>query len=133
MKKKSIMLFSALACSAMASAKLDRARDRYPAGGRGFMGWDERLGGFERVTPYNEWNYRLLCLRAWKEFAGVMGWLGNTAARDKYHGFAEAKIRELRQNPAWYTALDVHGCAEAIQAGFCTPQEIEAAKMEVLQ
>ena len=33
-------------------------------GSAGFMGWDERLGGFERVTAFNRWNYRLLCIRA---------------------------------------------------------------------
>jgi hypothetical protein len=114
------------ACHAMACVKLDRAQDRYQAGGRGFMGWDERLGGFERVTSYNEWNYRLLCIRSWREFAKVMERMGNTAARDKYNGFADAKIAELRRNKTWYAALDVHGCAEAIQAGFCTPAEIDA-------
>lgn len=117
------------ACSAMACAKLDRARDRYPIGGRGFMGWDERLGGFERVTAYNEWNYRMLCLRAWREFAKVMDRLGNVAARDKYNHYADAKVVELRQNRQWTSQLDVHGCAEAIQAGFCTRDEVEAMCM----
>ena len=114
------------ACYAVACAKLDRAKDRYPIGGPGFMGWDERLGGFERVTSYNAWNYRMLCIRAWREFAKVMERMGNAAARDKYQGFADAKISALRQNGAWCSPLDVHGCAEAIQGGFCTRAEIEA-------
>ena len=114
------------ACHAMACGKLDRAKERYTNGTSGFMGWDERLGGFERVTSYNVWNYRMLCIRAWREFAGVMERMGNTAARDKYKGFADATIGELRRNRTWYSQLDVHGCAEAMQAGFCTRAEIEA-------
>jgi hypothetical protein len=114
------------ACYAMACGKLDRAKERYANGKLGFMGWDERLGGFERVTSYNLWNYRMLSIRAWSEFAGVMDRMGNTAARDKYKGFADAAIAELRRNKTWYASLDVHGCAEAMQAGFCTRAEIEA-------
>jgi len=124
------------ACRDMAQAKLDRANERFVAyySGdesssleyKGFMGWDERLGGFERVTLYNKWNYRMLCIRAWRDFAKVMDRMGDTVARDKYNGFAEARISELRQDKTWYAQLDVHGCAEAIQAGFCTPEEIKA-------
>ncbi len=123
------------ACQALAGGKLDRAYERFTGythygtkgiGSKGFMGWDERLGGFECVTSYNLWNYRMLCLRAWREYARVMERMGNTAARDKYNGFADAKISELRQDRTWYSQLDVHGCAEAIQAGFCTRAEIEA-------
>jgi hypothetical protein len=122
------------ACQATACRKLDQAHERFTSytnhgtagsGSTGFMGWDERLGGFERVTSYNLWNYRMLCIRAWREFAKVMERTGNTAARDKYNGFADAKISELRQNRTWPSLLDVHGCAEAIQAGFCTRAEIE--------
>ncbi len=122
-------------CQAMACRKLDQAHERFTSyinygrsesGSAGFMGWDERLGGFERVTSYNLWNYRMLCIRAWREYAKAMERTGNTAARDKYNGFAEAKISELRRNRAWHTLLDVHGCAEAIQAGFCTRAEIQA-------
>ena len=113
-------------CREMAFAKLDRARERYAIGGRGFMGWDERLGGFERVTSYNQWNYRMLCIRSWREFAKVMRWTGNAKAAQKYNGFADDAIAELRHDKTWYAQLDVHGCAEAIQAGFCTRAEIDA-------
>ena len=118
------------ACSAMACHKLNRANEHFTGYTNKimdfFMGWDERLGGSERATSYNLWNYRMLCIRAWREFAKVMERTGNTAARDKYNGFADARIRELRQNKTWHSQLDVHGCAEAIQAGFCTRAEIEA-------
>ena len=90
------------------------------------MGWDERLGGFERVTSYNAWNYRMLCMRAWREFARVMERMGNLAARDKYHGFADAKIASCGSSRIGTRHLDVHGCAEAVQAGFCTAAEIQA-------
>ena len=56
-------------CLPEATAKVQRARDRWTphteSGTVGFMGWDERLGGFERVTSFNRWNYRLLCIRTW--------------------------------------------------------------------
>ena len=56
-------------CLPEATAKVERARDRWTphteSGTVGFMGWDERLGGFERVTSFNRWNYRLLCIRTW--------------------------------------------------------------------
>ncbi len=114
------------ACFTTACGKLDRAKERYASGTSGALGWDERLGAFERVTSYGVWNYRMLCIRSWREFAKVMERMGNTTARDKYNGFADATIGELRKNKTWYAPLDVHGCAEAIQAGFCTPAEIDA-------
>ncbi len=117
-------------CMVLAVPKLERAQQRWTAytedGQAGFMGWDERLGGFERVTAFNRWNYRLLCIRAWRAWAGVMDRLGETAARDRYNSFAAARIRELRQDPNWHRRLDVHGCAEAIRAGFCTADEVRA-------
>ena len=81
------------------------------------MGWDERLGGFERTTSYSDWNYRMLCLRAWRRFARLMERLGNPAARDKYDALADARIAQLRRRSDWYRRSDVHGCAEALQAG----------------
>jgi len=117
-------------CMPLAAPKLERAQERWtPYTDKVadfFMGWDERLGGMERTTTFNRWNYRLLCIRAWRNWAGVMDRLGETTARDRYNGFAEARIRELRQDPHWYMQLDVHGCAEAVQAGFCTPEEVRA-------
>ena len=117
-------------CMPLAVPKLERAQERWTnytdTVADFFMGWDERLGGFERVTAFNRWNYRMLCIRAWRTWAGVMDRLGETAARDRYNGLAEARIHELRQDPRWHYQLDVHGCAEAIQAGFCTPEEIRA-------
>ncbi len=114
----------------VAAAKLDRAQRRWTAytdnANAGFMGWDERLGGFERVTAFNRWNYRLLCIRAWGAWAAVMDRFGETAARDRYQNFAAARIREIRREPRWYRRLDVHGCAEAVQAGFCSVDEIRA-------
>ncbi len=55
-----------------------------------------------------------------------MGRLGNAAIRDKYNDFAASKIAGLRKDKEWFRALDVHGCAEAIQAGFCSAEEIDA-------
>ena len=119
-------------CQPLATTKLNSAQQRWAdytdskESHVGFMGWDERLGGFERITTFNRWNYRLLCIRAWRTWAGVMDRLGETTERDRYLGFAEERIGELRKNPRWHTQLDVHGCAEAVQAGFCTADEIKA-------
>jgi alpha-L-rhamnosidase len=115
-------------CRPEVEAKLERARERWEphteAGTTGFMGWDERLGGFERVTAFNRWNYRLLCIRTWRTWAGLIEGLGDSAAAARYRGYARERIETIRATPRWLESLDVHGCAEALQAGFCTPEEV---------
>jgi hypothetical protein len=115
-------------CLPEATAKVERARERFTphteSGTTGFMGWDERLGGFERVTAFNRWNYRLLCIRAWLTWADVIEGLGDAAGAERYRAWARKRIAEIRRDPHWVGKLDVHGCAEAVQAGFCTAEEI---------
>ena len=117
-------------CQTEAVAKLERAQERWTphtdVGTTGFMGWDERMGGFERVTGFNRWTYRLLCIRAWRTWAGVMDSLGDGAASGRFRGYADARIAEIRRDPRWYEHLDVHGCAEAVQGGFCSAEEVRA-------
>ena len=118
-------------CQAMVLAKLDKAQDRWDTylkvWENHFMGWDERLGsGFESAPDFNFQNYRVLCIRAWLTWANVMDKLGEAGIATGYRSHAEKRINELRQNPNWIGKLDVHGCAEAVQAGICTSDELRA-------
>ena len=67
-----------------------------------FYGWDERLcAGFEiwfRSSPEAQNAYKMLSIRAWRDFASAMNHLGRHDLRDKYNGYASAKIAELQTN-----------------------------------
>jgi len=103
-----------------AVAKLDHAYAIYGTNpGLGFYGWDERLGaGFETRTAQESENaYKMLSIRAWKDFAAAMGAYGRSDLQAKYNGYANAKITALRQNPAWYQSFSLHACADAVNTG----------------
>src|SRR5260370_11511029 len=99
-----------------AVAKLDNAYAIYGTNpGLGFYGWDERLGaGFENANCQECQNaYKMLSIRAWKEFAAAMGAYGRSDLQTKYNGYANEKISGLRQNSAWYQGFGLHACADA--------------------
>jgi hypothetical protein len=112
-----------------ASAKLDNAYIVYGTNPElRFYGWDERLGaGFEQPSCMESQNaYKMLSIRAWKEFASAMGALGRTDLRDKYNGYAQAKIALLRQNSAWYQRFGLHANADAVTTGLLNAEEKKA-------
>lgn len=109
--------------------KLDRAYQHYGSNPNlGFYGWDERLGaGFEDNSCEESQNaYKMLCIDSWLDFASMMESLGRTELASVYKGYAEEKIGELRQELDWYISFGIHASADAINAGFTTPQEQEA-------
>jgi alpha-L-rhamnosidase len=95
-----------------------------------FYGWDERLcAGFEiwfRSSPEAQNAYKMLSLRAWKDFAAAMGQYGRNDLRDKYNGYANDKMSELRKNSAWLEGFGLHAAADAINTGSLTGKEQEA-------
>lgn len=93
-----------------------------------FYGWDERLGsGFEHPNvPESENAYKMLSIRAWNEFAAVMGSNERTDLRDKYEGYATEKIKALRTNADWYKDLGLHAGADAVTTGLLTNDEKNA-------
>jgi alpha-L-rhamnosidase len=114
---------------ANASAKLDDAFRVYGTNPKlGFYGWDERLGaGFEKHSCMESQNaYKMLSIRAWKEFASAMGKLGRMDLRDKYNGYANAKIALLRHNSVWYQSLGLHANADAVTTGLLNADEKNA-------
>lgn len=121
-------------CKEEASRRLADGYDRYETYDTNvpqfpydlFQGWDERLGGFEGMTPDNRWTYRMLCIRAWREFADILTELGDETAARRYRGWAEEKIAALRRDAEWYAGMGVHARAAAILAGFCTEEEMQA-------
>jgi alpha-L-rhamnosidase len=70
-----------------------------------FYGWDERLcAGFEiwfkpGIEAQNA--YKMLSIRAWRDFAMVMEKCGRTDLSDKYNSYASAKISEMRTKALW--------------------------------
>ena len=112
-----------------ACEKLDDALQVYGTNPElGFYGWDERLGaGFEQNSCMESQNaYKMLSIRAWKEFASAMGTLGRTDLRDKYSGYAHAKIALLRQNSVWYQSFGLHANADAVTTGLLNVEEKNA-------
>lgn len=112
-----------------ACGKLDTAYNHYGTNpGLGFYGWDERLGaGFENPNLTESQNaYKMLTIRTWREFAWAMEKYGRTDLRDKYNGYADAKIASLRQNGSWYNGFGLHSSADAVDAGFTNQTEQNA-------
>jgi alpha-L-rhamnosidase len=109
-----------------ACAKLDEAHNLYGTNPNlEFYGWDERLGaGFEHPNlPEPENAYKMLSIRAWKEFSEVMAACGRTDLRDKYNSYAVGKINDLRKDADWYQSFGLHAGADAITTGLLNNAE----------
>lgn len=111
-----------------ACAKLE---DAYNAFGTNpnlrFYGWDERLcAGFEiwfRPCPEAQNAYQMLSIRAWHDFAAAMGKFGRTDLRDKYSGYANSKIADLKKDRNWYAHFGLHAAADAVTTGLLNSAE----------
>ena len=112
-----------------ACAKLD---DGYKVYGTNpnleYYGWDERLGaGFEHPNiPEPQNAYKMLSIRAWKEFATIMGAYGRADLRDKYNNYANEKIVALRKDVAWYQSFGLHASADAVTTNLLNTGEKKA-------
>ncbi len=86
-----------------------------------FYGWDERLcAGFEiwfKSCQEAQNAYQMLSIRAWNDFAAVMGQAGRDDLRDKYQGYAKSAMAELRKNNDWSAGYGLHAAADAINTG----------------
>lgn len=114
-----------------ACAKLDAAEKDFGQNPRlKFYGWDERVGaGFEiwfRPNQESQEAYKMLTLRVWQDFAAAMEEFGRNDLRDKYRGFARARLAELRQKEAWHGSFGLHAASDAITTGLLTPAERDA-------
>ena len=111
-----------------ASEKLD---DAYKIFGTNpklrFSGWDERLcAGFEiwfKASIEVQNAYKMLSIRAWRDFASAMDQLGRPNLRDKYNGYAHEKIAELQKNNRWLSEYGLHAGADAINTGLLNLSE----------
>ena len=114
-----------------ACAKLD---DAYGVFGTNpnlrFYGWDERLcAGFEiwfKSSQEAQNAYKMLSIRAWNDFAKVMGQHGRKDLEKKYAGYASAKMAGLRESASWSTGFGLHAAADAINTGSLSHQEGDA-------
>ncbi len=111
-----------------ACAKLDDAHAVFgPNPQLRFYGWDERLcAGFEiwfRSCQEAQNAYKMLSIRAWNDFATVMGQYGRNDLQEKYAGYASAKMAELRESSSWSAGFGLHAAADAINTGSLSKQE----------
>lgn len=106
-------------------AKLDHGNSIYRDPPILFYGWDERLGaGFEAANrPETKSAYRMLFIRACREYAGAMDGAGHPDISARYRNIADQRVAELRADPRWFEPLGVHALAEAINAGCVAPGE----------
>ena len=95
-----------------------------------FYGWDERLtAGFElwfKPAPEAQKAYKMLTIRAWLEFAGLMREIGRSDLDSKYTWWARRKIGELRQDQFWVMDLGMHAASDAINTGMLNQREIDS-------
>lgn len=111
--------------SADVQAKLDHGDAIYADPDMQFFGWDERLGaGFEAPNrPETKAAYRMLLIRAAREFADAAASIGEQAVAARYRALADRRTAELRADPAWHEPLGVHALADAVNAGVVAPAE----------
>lgn len=121
-----------------ACAKLDEA---YGVFGKNpdlrFYGWDERLcAGFEiwfRSCQEAQYAYQMLSIRAWADFGKVMGLHGRKDLEEKYVGYANDKMAELRSHNTWFLGLGLHAAADAINTGILNRQESDTLSHKCFQ
>ena len=109
-----------------ACMKLDIAYGHYGTNPTlGFFGHDERLSAcFENPeSPEPQNAYKMLSIRTWREFAAVMKSYGRPDLEKKYWGYADEKIKQLRQSVNWYGTFGIHAEADAVNAGFTNTEE----------
>jgi hypothetical protein len=112
---------------ANARAKLDHAHAIYANPHIAFYGHDERLGAcFEEPDrPETKNAYRMLFVRACREFAWAMRQSGRAELAAQYEQIADQRVSELRNDPAWVGRFGLHAAAEAVDAGAATPADQE--------
>lgn len=91
-----------------------------------YFGADERLGAvFENPNlPGNQIAFKMLCLQAWRKFAGVLNRLGERDAATRYTGIAAEKADELRRSSLRCETLGLHAFCDAVNAGFIDPEHL---------
>ena len=93
-----------------------------------FVGWDDRLGsGFaNNTTPETQALYRLLAIRAWTAAAFFFNATGNSTLSSRYSTLASTRVGYIRGmgGSPWYGEFGMHARAEAVTAGFLTPEEL---------
>lgn len=90
-----------------------------------FYGWDERLGaGFENATNAETRRaYQFLAIHCWNAFSKLAEKLGRNQAGAKYSGYAETKLRQIRNEKTWTNNTGLHASADAINTGLTTEAE----------
>ncbi len=110
---------------ANAQAKLDHANSIFANPHITFYGHDERLGAcFEEPDrPETKNAYRLLFIRACREFAWALRQSGRAELAAHYEQIAADRAAEMRRAPGWPDELGLHAAAEAVDAGVATPAD----------
>ena len=111
---------------ANAKAKLEHGNQIYADPPIAFYGWDDRLGaGFEdpNTRPETKNAYRMLFIRACREFSEGLGSIGETAMSESFRNMADLHVAELQTNGQWLNHFGLHAAADAVNAGFTTPTE----------
>lgn len=112
--------------AANAQAKLEHANQIYADPPISFYGWDERLGaGFEEpnTTPETKNAYRMLFIRACREFAEGMNTIGEVKLAERFRKIADQRVAELRADGQWPDRFGLHAAADSVNADFTTPTE----------
>lgn len=92
----------------------------------GFYGWDDRLGsGFSDANcAENVAAYSFLAMRSWRTWSAVMNATGQTEKAQHWAGYYSTAVDTVRAaSPTWYAPLGLFASADAINAGFTTPDE----------
>jgi hypothetical protein len=77
----------------------------------------------QKATRRAQNAYKMLSIRAWIDFASVMDKYGRPDLRDKYNGYANDKIAEIRTNSLWLSDFGIHASSDAVNTGLLNSDE----------
>jgi alpha-L-rhamnosidase len=111
-----------------AKTLLEHGKSIYSDPDISFYGWDERLGaGFEEPNRFETKSaYRMLFIRACREFALAMNDIGRNDLGKAYQEIAFQKIKEFRTDERWFELYGVHALSDLVNTQLTTEEELAA-------
>lgn len=90
-----------------------------------YVGWDERLGAGFEVCDLEEGHnvFKMVALRAFKEFSEVLESIGEHQKALKYREYYDKKVKEISTKSNWFERFGIHAVADAINADMLSQKD----------
>jgi alpha-L-rhamnosidase len=104
---------------------LEHAKSIYSEPYISFYGWDERLGaGFEEPGRFETKSaYRMLFIRACREFSLVMNEIGRSELGRTYQQIALDRMNGFRRSERWFESYGIHALSDTVNTHLTTEEE----------